>query len=204
MKLSQETVNELLANKDNGRKIAEALLPSSKPESWGRRSNAPYFKEKYAKEVQSVLDKLMEDKQPVVYSYRYFGTKFGYSPNTLYLRIYQGIRFLLRYMDPEKKYFKLMQHISLSREKGKGVFLRWIGEDTMVIRTEDVEFQPKDEVPHWKVELQRFLEDDTIKEFVRERLYLSPEDVQQTKITVAQLENVAASITSYSIKLVRL
>jgi len=120
-----ETTEQALSNKvravftdPNMQSKVVNLLVHNKPLGWHRRSNAPYYKEKYALDVKRAFDKMMETGKEQCYYYSTFREKYGIERSTLYTRIYQGARYLVEKMDTaDGKYAKFLRNLIISRRR---------------------------------------------------------------------------------------
>ena len=188
-------------------RVANALVPSSRPDGWSKKSNAPYYKEIYAKEIKDALDSVMATKQDMLYSYADF-EKLGMSHATVYLRVNQSCRYLMKYMDPEGKYADiLMNKVSITKERNVGVRISLLPEYRET-GTESV-FKPKSVVPKsddpiWRKKLEEFLENAQPGEtFHKSGLALDPDEIKELNDSFISVQGFIANITSYEIKIVR-
>jgi len=188
-------------------RVANALVPSSRPDGWSKKSNAPYYKEVYAKEIKDTLDSVMATKQDMLYSYADF-EKLGMSHATVYLRVNQSSRYLMKYMDPEGKYADiLMNKVSITKERNVGVRISLLPEYRET-GTESV-FKPKSVVPKsddpiWRKKLEEFLENAQPGEtFHKSGLALDPDEIKELNDSFISVQGFIANITSYEIKIVR-
>jgi hypothetical protein len=204
MSLDRNQVKEALKALLNDPEIkasAVDAITEKKPKSFAPRSVAPYYKERFAKQIRDVLDAMVLDREPRMFHYESFPS---HSPDSLYLRINQSFRYLYEHMDTEdKKYFKLKEEINVSRVRGKGVLLAfddsWNG-DTFT----PVKVLPPDKSILWKDKMEKWIETSEVGEnFVQEGLTLSPEEVLDYKRSFAGIDNIWASISSKAIKLVK-
>lgn len=180
---------------------------TSRPVNWSRKSNAPYYKEMYAKQLKSEIDKMLSNGNDIVYRYSTWCTiETKMTTNTLYTRINQSIRYLIDHMDtPDHYYAKWYETVRVSREKEVGVIIRFIPG----IRCGNLEnfkadeIQPKEQMPRWRMNLEDWLESSDPKPFVAENLALTPEEITLFKEQFSNITNVIASVTSASIKVIK-
>lgn len=188
--------------------VVDAIV-TNRPAGWGRRSIAPYFKEKYGLEMKKVIDDMMQDGQPVLFEYEEFQRKFGQSPETLYLRINQSLRYLMEKLDDsDKTYGRFVERLHVFKKRRVGIIMELAptltGDTKFDLTPKKIE--PTTSEPKWKEELQQYLEtaQPGAAPFLREKLCLNPEEIQQVKDSLAPLGNsVLHSVTSYSIKVIR-
>lgn len=180
------------------RKSITTAKPVVKPPNYSRRSNASYYKEKYALELKSVLDAMALDRESREYKYK--DSKM--TRNSLYIRVNYSLRYLLDFLDPDGTYKKLSEEIKIHRDS-TGVKLEFInapGEEFKPTRILDAE---------GKKTFQEILDDwlENSPEgavFQQDKLSLSDEEVLNLKATLGVLDNVAANISQDSIKLIKI
>lgn len=180
------------------------LIVHNRPAGWSRRSNAPYYKEVYAKQLKAEVDKMLENKKPLCFRYStWCNTNTGMSHQTLYNRINQSIRYLIEQMDIDNKYRNWSDMVRVERMPGVGIIISFIPgllEDES-FRADEIE--PRDTMPIWKREMEDWLESDSIKPFCKEGLALTPQEVIDITTSLGTLTNVQASVTSKAIKIIR-
>lgn len=188
-------------------KVASVLIPSNKPDGWSKKSNAPYYKEIYAKEIKETLDSVMATKQDQLYSYEDF-EKLGMSHATVYLRVNQSSRYLMKYMDPKGEYADiLMNKVAITKERNVGVRISLLPEYRETA-TESVfkprSVIPKSDAPKWRKELEDFLEKaEAGDKFHKQGLALDPDEIRELNDSFLNVTGFIANITSYEIKIVR-
>src|SRR5205823_4714999 len=104
MEPEQSKLQKLLSSLQQSDKVKDELIQKlTKPNiAWGKKKNAPYYREKFALEIRNVLDILKKTfPQPFVYRYERFPE---FSSRTIYLRIYQSKKYLLEHLDPTGAY----------------------------------------------------------------------------------------------------
>lgn len=124
------------------------------------RSNAPYFKEKYALKVKETIDAILADKSKTII------WKVEGRPNSLYLRFNQGKEYLLEMMDPDCKYLSAIPNITVKRSftnEPIGLLIYWNQANTPEsVRIEEVKDEPKADKPtktNWRNKLEKFVEE---------------------------------------------
>lgn len=200
-RLSEIVPKELLTNLVD-------ISTGSKPAGWSRKSQAPYFKEIFGAGMKKDIDQMIETGKPMLYRYTTWcteGTKM--SPNTLYQRVNQSIRYVVERMDtPERKYGRWYERVVTTRPAGVGVLIQFVTGlgDTVghgTFKAEQVE--ERESLPAWKVRMEDWLEGDDDSPFIQENLCLTPNEVASLKLQFATLTNVIASVKSSSVKIVR-
>ena len=184
-------------------KVANALVPGRRPKSWGRRSRATYFNLEYATQVKKVIDGMLEDRKDRMF---YYSAHSQYTPNTIYLRINQSLRYLLEEMDVDQKYKKAMAIIDVKRDRIHKAIRFSIrnefrdGESSFI----PAEIVPSVDLPKWKQRIEEWLETSEVgQQFSLDRLALSPDEVRDLKLQFIELTSIVSYITSTCIKLVK-
>lgn len=182
------------------------MVVSKRPLGWSHKSNAPYFKEIFGKQLKSEIDKMMSSGEGIIFRYsKWCNDQNGMTPNTLYTRINQSIRYVLECLDPDGIYKQWYQTVRIKREPNLGVCVRYIpgfneeGINGFVGET----IIGSDEGPRWKREMDEWIEGDDRKPFIQENLALTPTEITELKIQIAQLSNIMSSITSSCVKLIK-
>ncbi len=181
------------------------LIVHNKPSGWGRRSQAPYFKEVFAKQIKIDIDKMIDNGNPLLYRYSLHCNKeTGVSKGTLYSRIYQSIRYLLEHMDADKRYRKWADTVRLKRES-PGIVIRYITglSDQTKTGFAAEEILPRDHIPKWRLLMEEWLEGTSVKPFCIEGLVLTAEEITELRQQLSRLDGIESSISSSSIKIIR-
>lgn len=196
-------------------KRAVDMLTSDKPEGWGHRSSAPYFKEYYGLEMKGLIDDSMKTYQSIVYDYETFcnpRAAHRVSERTVYNRVNQSLRYVLERLDtPEKKYYKWRQTVEVHPKAGLGVVISYIAE-LVAAQLGQLDGLPKPrlvtpstDIPRWKRDLDKWLENSENNEpFVKENLALSPAEQEQLKTELFGLSNIEYSVSVDSVKLIKI
>lgn len=198
-------IREIFVSPELSAKVVDIVVHGNRPNGWSRRSNATYYREQYALQMKSTIDQMWIDRQDRFYSYE---TWKHMSHNSVYLRLNQSLRYLVDNLDPDKKYARFLQMVSITRERNKGVKITFNEEfrhaDTSSFSPAPV--IPKSEAPKWKQKIEMWLEESEPgdKPFLLEGLMLSPEEVREVKLTFAGLKNVGASISHSTIRLIKM
>ena len=182
------------------------MVVHNKPVGVSRRSCYPYYKEQYAKWVKSDIDRMIETKQELVYDYSLFCTEeTNISPITLYVRISQGVRYLVDNMDDENAtYYKWYDAVEISKNpKLGGVSITWKPEflEGSLLRPRLAE--PVVDIPRWKRELDEWMEGDQDKPFKRENLMLNSDVIAELHDEYDGVIGLFLSITNNSITAVK-
>jgi hypothetical protein len=183
------------------------ILVHKRPLGWGRRSIAPYFNERCGLEMKQVLDVMIKDRTDQLFDYKEFQSKFGLNKDSLYLRVNQGIRYLLEMMDtPERTYSRFMEMCTVRKKHGIGIVIAIKSE----CRKDFVsDFKPKpvdasEDAPAWKIKMQHWLADDeSTDKFFKEGLALTTDEINELKAMLDALPDVMHSVTSYSVKIIK-
>jgi len=198
-------LQSIFTNKVVQQKMVESIV-HNKPLGWSRKSQATYYKERYALELKKVLDGMIANNKEFCFGYSWFESTFGLGKDSLYLRVYQSMRFLLEKLDPDGTYRKFWnEKIEMHRERGKGVTLRFKKEfQTGGPVFEPTEVIPESEEPKWKQKMNVWLESDDMTPFSQNSIILSPEEIASLEIQLSALgDRILSSITAHSIKLVK-
>lgn len=182
------------------------LLVRNKPMSFGARSVAPYYKEKYAKAIRKVLDDIEKDKLPKLFEYKVYCSDGRMSPSTLYSKINYAIRYLLCEMDTADLHYKrLMEQVEVKKKHGVGIVIQYRQselEPEVPLVAESV--LPEAETPKWKDELDTWLETSNVGDkYYQGNLMLSPAEIIELNTSLSQVRNVIRHITSREIKLMK-
>jgi hypothetical protein len=174
------------------------FIVRKRPVGWGRRSYSTYYNERYALWIKKDIDQMVIDRQPRVYRYE----SFSCSSQSLYVRVYQAMRYLMEQMDSDGKYKKILSDIKLKRVRSLGITLKYDdvleGEQRAEVFIEDTL------LPKWKKDLDNYLEDSSLdKPFHKDGLLLTPAQVEQLNLELGGLSNVIFSVTSREIKVVK-
>lgn len=196
-------------------KRAVDLLTSDKPDGWGHKSSAPYFKEYFGLEMKSLIDDSMKTFQSIVYDYATFcNPKAAHrvSERTVYNRVNQSIRYVLERLDtPDRKYSKWYDTVEVHPKPGVGVVISYRAE-MVAIQLGQMDGMPKPrlvspttDIPRWKKELDQWLENPgNVEPFIKNNLALSPGEQEQLKTELFGLTNIEYSVSVDSVKLIKI
>lgn len=188
--------------------IAEAVeqVVGNKPANWSKRSIAPYYNEKYGKDMVVVLQDMMQSREDQIFEYDYFKSKFNISKKTLYLRINQSMRYALERLDDTSHTLGRFCSMLEVKKLDTGVVIRFKPE----CRNGDItEFKPKpilarEELPIWQSQLDTYLEEAKPgdKPLFIDKLALTSSEIENIKNSMRGLKGVMFSVTAYSIKVI--
>ncbi len=203
----EDILKQIFINPEVTARAVDLMVPShTKPKGWSRRSNATYYREVYAHQIQPVIDEMMTDEKDRWYLYT---TWAHMSPQTIYLRINQSLRYLTDILDPEHKYAKFLEKVDIFRVRGKGILLTLKlehRESTADFKPEvDLQVAPTTELPKWRQKMDTWLSKSKAgdKPLIIEGLMLSPDEIKNLKLEFVSIKNVMPSITSATIKLIK-
>lgn len=193
------TVQITLPSGQVSSRLINAIMPSSKPIGWSKHSTAAYYKEKYALWLKKDIDKMIATRQNLVYRYANYKST---SPNALYLRINQAIRYLCDFMDDSNTYKKFLEDVAIHRERGVGITIKF---DEVLVENTGGEFIDGSKLNSWRKDLDDYLEsaDTDGQPFYKNGLILNESEIEQLKLELAGLSNIMYSITSGEVKVMK-
>jgi hypothetical protein len=207
----KDTVRQIFVNPKAVDKIV-TLINHDKPAGWSHHSNAPYYKRIYADEIRPFIDRMMVDKQDIVYKYSVWCTEStNISPQTVYNRVNQSIRWLIEKSptsEEREKYASWYELVKVERVRNLGVRISFIPgfglpSEGGELRPESV--APVSQKPVWERKMDEWIEDsDNYEPFVKEGLALTQDEIVDLKIRLNGLSNIQSSITQDRIALIRL
>lgn len=191
-------IKEILRDKDMQDRIVAFKNPT-KPRSWNKKTNAPYYREKYGLELKAMLDKMMIDGQHRIFRFDEFPEL---SKNSLYLKVNQSKLYLLENLDPDGRYAHYLNHVRIRRTR-VGVRLSSDTEnDGSFMPSTVITINAQDSL---REKIDKFLEESQPgQELLINKLVLEEGDVEALQASLMPLENFAANITHTSVKIVRL
>lgn len=184
------------------------LLVTKRPDGVKHSCYYPYYKEFWGEKMKVAADKMIADREDIIYRYSEYCGDNGVSEQTLYLIVNQSIRYLVEKMDtPELKYRLWYDATQRKRsQKRGGVTISWIrGLESFGVKDfvgESV-IPVEAGTPKWMVDMNEWLEGDGAKPFLRERLTLSQEEVVELKQQIAACRGVIGSINAVQVKLMK-
>jgi len=169
-----------------------------KPSDWTCGSNVSYYNRKNAELVRGCIDALiLEPKKDQKLYLRDFKTL---SSKSLYIKCYQGLRFLIERLDKDGKYKAVRRQIKF-RRNFDGIRFIWI--DDAIIKSEPV--LSEEAAQTWKDDFDAFIEvaQDEDK-FERGDVQLSKNDIEYIRRSVITLpEFVIFKLEPNKIKIVK-
>jgi len=177
------------------------LVVKKRPSGWSRRSYATYYKLVYAEWLLKDIDAMIADRKRRVYRYADFPK---ISPSSLYLRINQALMYILdseNGLDPDYKYAKFRQQVSIKRIAREGIVLEF-DEIFEIERGADICVGSHD-TPKWKKKMDEYLEGDDINPFHQQGLVLTEDEIAQIELELSGLENILYSVSSKEIKIIK-
>ena len=168
-----------------------------------RASRMPYYKRRYASELQLTIDAILNDKKNRIYRYEDFP---GISKTTLYLKISQAFLYLVDLMDtPDKKYTMASCLITV-RKNSDGVLLEYSPDLKQPKLALSSTLRTSKGRREWKTELTDFIENASINsKLVIKDISLTPEEEQEAKMMLFGFEsNFLFKISGTEIILIRI
>lgn len=187
----------------------EIFEEQKKPTAWSNRSNAPYYKERYAIQLQTILDVMMEEYSKGIIDSRMFKYKdFNLKKSSLYLMINQAKLFLIDNMDNDNRYRKFLDNIKVKQEQ-EGVVLRYckdIINDTKISLDRATPIQTLTEQQiSIQVKVEEFLQNAKAGDKLElKNLSLDDDMIEALESSVNQLEDIVASISRTNLRLIKL
>ena len=200
----QQRFKDVIPDSHTASKVVD-LIVHNRPQGWSRKSNATYYKDKYAKQLKEVADEMIANNKERCFRYKtWCNEDTGMTENTLYTRINQSIRYLIDFLDtPEHKYAQWYENVNITRDRGVGVVIKFIVGMSGADSFKPDEVQPKENTPVWKQQMDDWLEGDSSRPFCVEGLTLTPQEIVDLTTDLDKLSNVQASVKSESVKIIR-
>lgn len=187
----------------------EIFEEQKKPTAWSNRSNAPYYKERYAIQLQTILDVMMEEYSKGIIDSRMFKYKdFNLKKSSLYLMINQAKLFLIDNMDNDNRYRKFLDNVKVKQEQ-EGVVLRYckdIINDTKISidRATPIQTLTEQQISI-QVKVEEFLQNAKAGDKLElKNLSLDDDMIEALESSVNQLEDIVASISRTNLRLIKL
>lgn len=202
-------LRDIFPDKATAKRIIDTVV-NHKPPGWSRKSQAPYYKEFFGKWLQDIANKMMKERNDIVFRYEVYcgitGEKM--SEQTLYNRVNQAKRYLIDCLDPDDLYKTWDALTNINREKGLGVTIRFKTEFHDFIEgikesaSPDAIIPQKDE-PLWRRKMNEWLESDETRPFIKEGLAMTSDQVKVLSDELDSLEGIQASVNAISVKIIR-
>lgn len=170
----------------------------------GLRGNSlPYYKEHYARELIPYLDMMIEQNKAVEFkyvNYKHLGKQ------TLRLKVYQALLFVVDNLDPEGKYLEL-KNKTMVRVMTNGVRISFI--DNLKIPLAGALVENDDEgasnTPFWRNKIDEFLTNAPVGQRLSiSSLRLSDQEVSDLQASFAGLNGIIANVTNRRIDLFKI
>lgn len=176
-----------------------------RPAGHSKASVSPYYKERFALQLKPWLDKMIENKEDIIFLYSDFN---WVSKNSLYLLLNQAFKYLLEHMDPDGKYAELRQIIEVRRAKDthgmpRGVSFQYAKD--VKLGANQFKGTTMQEMDKWRQEMEEYLESGEVNQpFYRDKLVISRAEREELEDLLSQFADIIYNITANSIKLVRI
>lgn len=191
---------QLQANRDLINRAIDNTL-SKRPAGWDKKSVSSYFNNHNAQWMIGNIKKMMDSRKELFFDCKVFNL----SLNSLYHKVNQSIRFMIERLDKDRIYSNWYSDVVIRKEKGAGaarsgvrIFYRETG---VSIEPELVE--PELEIPRWHRKMDEWLESNDVEPFIMEGLNLTSDMVSGFKKQLSSLGGIEFSVTSNSIKIIR-
>lgn len=185
-----------------GKAILNAALANhlrKKPIGWGRRSRSPYFTNKNALWIKKLIDAQIDSRQEIHIPYIQEGLDL--SPNTWYLKVNQGINYILEHYDDDLRYKHWHEETELKRNNSSYIVIRYF-EGGCSPDGALVSMDSKEKI--WLRDLEEWLESDSIEPYIREGLKMTPEQADIVLRDLQQLIGIEFSVGPTFIKAIKL
>jgi len=189
---------KLAGTPEGARKIVATMTKGLRPPSEKRKLfRAPYYQEKFGKEIEPSLRAILADKKDRIVFY----SDFPYiSKRSLYLRIYQAKCYA---EDNFKNLDESKIKIGVNTANKKGITLKYLTDDVKPLVAHPLD-NPNALVT-WRNELDTFLTESPIgTKFVKDTIDLSPQEVLDLKITLNGLPGIISVVKQHEIKILKI
>ena len=160
-----------------------------------------YYNEKEAKMLMQHLDDISVDKEDREFRYDDYPQ---WTPNTIWAKINQAIKYIIDNLDPEGKYTTIRNHVKISREE-TGVQFHWVenqnaNEGWIAHKIKD----GRKMLENYKTKVYRFMEESNEGEELdlKEGLSLTDDEVDQMKAFLSDSPIFLAFVSSNRIKII--
>lgn len=204
----EERMKTIFPSQQTTSRVVTALA-SNKPLGVKSFAHYPYYKEVYAKKLKFAVDKMISDKQDIIFRYEIFCSgPNAMSKGTLYSFVNQAMRYLVENMDSERVYANWRESITVSRNASRGgivmSYLRGFGSTSMpdligesIVPVED------GSIPQWRRELDAWLESDSVQPFIKEHLAMTREEMIALKQELDEVRGIQHSVNCISIRILK-
>jgi len=193
---SKQSVAEFFGSPKMAQKVLSTL--TKKPKRWGFNSNSSYYNEAVGVWLKPYVDHMIETKEDLLFPFA--STRL--SPTTVYLRVQQGLTYLVEQMDDEKHtYATFKSSTRCKKEHGVGVRLYYLD------RTNDnpVAVMPQEIRHSWKDRVDWYLENAAVGDepLHLDMLCLTPEQIADLRTSMTGLSGVIFNVSSSEIKIIK-
>lgn len=203
-------LNSLFVNPEVAARIVSQVT-RNKPASYGKRSVSPYYKHQFGVQMKVSVDSMLTTGHDIVFAYEKFCGPHGMSNDTLYHFVNQSVRYLVEELDTANELYKRWREMVHVRKVPKlgirisfipdlvsGTFDHVTGESIQPMMA-----LPVSESPKWMKAMEDWLEGDSPKPFVMEKLALTSDEVLKIKTDLNALKGVMASVDCTCIRIIR-
>lgn len=167
---------------------------------WGRKSRSPYYNNRNALGLKKLIDAMIETRQEIHVPYIQEGNVL--SPNSLYLKINQGIAYIVAMYDTEdKKYRHWREEIFIRRDNPTHIRI-YFHTGGASPSGALVAMDTKDKI--WIRDLEEWLESDSVEPYIKEDLTMTPEQAQKLLTELKELKGIEFSVGPTYIKAVKI
>lgn len=203
MEIKQEVTVEKLTEALSGLFPGKNIVTErTRPAGQSKRTNNPYYKEKYALELLPALEEIDKTKKDVVFLYK---NSPDLSKHSLYLKLNQAFRYVEDNLDfnPPNKFRNLRAMIHITREKDgiRFSFIRGKPAGSLIA----TQIISKDENIIWKDRMEDFFANSKPKDvFIQENLLLSADEIEELKNSTMELPDFICDIQTTYVKIIHL
>jgi len=160
-------------------------IQDSRPKTYSKFTNTPYYQQRYALELQMILD----TRKPDCDIFLRCHSLGGYTVRSLYTRVYQSFRYLLDNLDPEGKYLAMWHQVEITKHDVKnpmenGIIIHWKANPAVSKKRTSAplvaeEIKTEQSTVDWKEKLEHFIDNaEENDEIVIENVHLSSEEFE--------------------------
>jgi hypothetical protein len=186
IEMTRESLDAVLEklSPEEREELVRGAISKTKPRGWSSGTNAPYYRESFAREVELIINTLEQDRE---HDITIPAKTHKLSTKSLYQKFVQAFMYLVAHLDiqteehPEGKYKWMREHISISKKDPGVVRFSWKHKpqaDLALIAASMIKVDKAAKVSKWRSDFQEFVdtaENDTI--FERRGLDLTTEDI---------------------------
>lgn len=199
------TLENLAKSERSKRDLMVELKGGLKRPHWSRRSNAPYYREKYAIIARTIMDRIVKTKRQQMFYLKDFP---GEKSSTIKLRWYQGKMYLMDYLDPDGTYAAINQIVYCEVERGVGVKITLRNDLIDDAKADPEAMLPKEIMNNseeWRSKIDSYLTNDNETDaLILEDCALSNQEMEQLEVELGGLINISYIIRHDRIKIVKI